>query len=52
MLISLVNIYNLVSFYPYYLSYFNTLIGGIKGAANKGFELTYWGEAMQGRFRT
>lgn len=31
---------------PFYLSYFNQLIGGIKGAYDAGLETTYWGEAV------
>ncbi|MBI3736961.1 glycosyltransferase family 39 protein [Candidatus Sumerlaeota bacterium] len=33
-------------YYPYLLSYFNPLAGGIKGAEERGFEVTYWGEAV------
>ncbi|MBC7287160.1 MAG: hypothetical protein H5T86_03770 [Armatimonadetes bacterium] len=31
-------------FHPYELSYYNALIGGLPGAAARGFEPTYWGE--------
>ncbi|MCX7597702.1 MAG: hypothetical protein N2512_02375 [Armatimonadetes bacterium] len=31
-------------FYPYELSAYNAFIGGLPGAARKGFEPTYWGE--------
>ena len=31
---------------PYYLSYYNYLIGGVNGAFNAGMEVTYWGEAV------
>jgi len=30
--------------HPYHLSYYNALIGGLKGAVRHGFEPTYWGE--------
>ena len=33
-------------FHPYLLSYFNPLVGGLKGAQQLGFETTYWGEAL------
>lgn len=32
--------------HPYLLSYFNPLVGGLSGAAEKGFEVTYWGDAV------
>lgn len=32
--------------HPYYLSYFNPLVGGVAGAEARGFEVTYWGEAV------
>jgi hypothetical protein len=35
----------LLSCQPYYLSYYNSLIGGTRGAAGK-MEVTYWGEAL------
>jgi 4-amino-4-deoxy-L-arabinose transferase-like glycosyltransferase len=31
---------------PFYLSYYNALIGGLKGAQRAGFEVTYWGDAI------
>lgn len=30
------------------LSYFNRLVGGLPGAAERGLEVTYWGEAING----
>ncbi len=33
-------------YYPYFLSYFNPFVGGLPGAEAKGFETTYWGEAV------
>jgi hypothetical protein len=31
---------------PYYLSYYNEVIGGLPGAARAGMEVTYWYDAM------
>jgi len=31
--------------YPYQLSYYNLLIGGVRGAAARGMDVTYWGES-------
>jgi 4-amino-4-deoxy-L-arabinose transferase-like glycosyltransferase len=31
---------------PFFLSYFNPLVGGMRGAAQLGYETTYWGEAL------
>ena len=36
----------LVSYYPFELSYFNSIVGGLPGAEKRGFETTYWGEAL------
>jgi|GEM_PF-966699 len=36
----------LVLYHPFYLSYFNPLVGGLEGAERRGFETTYWGEAL------
>ncbi|MFH1537359.1 MAG: glycosyltransferase family 39 protein [bacterium] len=35
---------------PFYLSYFNELAGGIKGAEERGLEVTYWGEMFTPEF--
>jgi len=35
---------------PYYLSYYNELIGGLPGAARAGMEVTYWYDAMTPAF--
>lgn len=32
--------------HPYYLSYYNALVGGVSGAESLGMELNYWGDAM------
>lgn len=34
------------AYYPYLLSYFNPIVGGLEGAKERGFEVTYWGEAV------
>lgn len=36
----------LISIHPHYLSYFNPIVGGLEGANERGFEVTYWGEAV------
>ena len=38
----------LVRIHPYELSYYNELVGGPRGAWEKGFELTYWYDAFNG----
>lgn len=35
---------------PYYLAYYNGLIGGVRGAERRGLEVTYWGEAFTPEF--
>ncbi len=35
-------VYNIVHFHPYQTSYFNSLVGGIKGANGK-FDIDFWG---------
>ncbi len=36
----------IMRYHPYELSYFNPLVGGLSGAARRGFEVTYWGESL------
>jgi Dolichyl-phosphate-mannose-protein mannosyltransferase len=38
--------FSLVRIHPYELSYYNALIGGPRGAWERGFELTYWYDAF------
>ncbi len=38
----------LVRIHPYELSYYNELIGGPRGAWERGFELSYWYDAFNG----
>jgi len=33
---------NLAAMHPYYLEYYNSLVGGVAGAHRLGFETTYW----------
>ncbi|HUU53900.1 MAG TPA: glycosyltransferase family 39 protein [Armatimonadota bacterium] len=33
--------------HPYQLAYYNSLVGGPKGAAARGFETIYWGQVFQ-----
>lgn len=40
------SIFSLIDAYPYFLSYFNVLIGGVRGAHLLGMESTYWGDAV------
>ena len=35
-----------VTYSPYWLSYYNGLVGGLSGAAALGFEVDYWGESL------
>jgi 4-amino-4-deoxy-L-arabinose transferase-like glycosyltransferase len=39
----------LVRVHPYELSYYNELVGGPRGAWEKGFELSYWYDAFNNR---
>ncbi|MCD5401372.1 glycosyltransferase family 39 protein [candidate division NPL-UPA2 bacterium] len=41
-----INTWPLVSIRPYYLSYYNSLVGGVRGARELGMETTYWGDTM------
>ena len=36
----------LIRIHPYELSYYNELIGGPRGAWERGFELSYWYDAF------
>lgn len=38
--------------HPYGLSYYNALVGGPGGAYERGFETTYWGDALSKNFLT
>ena len=40
------NVWALVKYHPYQLSYYNAVIGGPAGAAKKGFTISYWYEAL------
>ncbi len=40
------NAWPLVAISPYYLSYYNGLVGGVRGARKLGLETTYWGDTM------
>ncbi|OGL51245.1 MAG: hypothetical protein A3C43_07250 [Candidatus Schekmanbacteria bacterium RIFCSPHIGHO2_02_FULL_38_11] len=43
------SIYSLISIHPFELSYYNSFIGGVKGATESGFETTYWNDAFTPR---
>lgn len=36
----------ILRYHPFELSYFNSLVGGLEGAQEQGFEVSYWGEAL------
>ena len=38
---------SIVRYHPYESSYFNELVGGVDGAAARGFETEYWGNPFQ-----
>ncbi|MBU0607839.1 MAG: glycosyltransferase family 39 protein [Armatimonadetes bacterium] len=38
-------VYMTMSVHPFGMSYYNTLIGGLRGAQARGMEPTYWGDA-------
>ena len=46
----LVNVWSLVEYHPYQLSYYNAAIGGPAGAAKNGFTISYWYEALDQTF--
>jgi 4-amino-4-deoxy-L-arabinose transferase-like glycosyltransferase len=35
-----------VHYHPFQLSYYNLLVGGLRGAQRLGFEVTYWGDTI------
>lgn len=41
-----INVWPLVAIHPYYLSYYNGLVGGVRGAKKLGLETTYWGDSL------
>jgi hypothetical protein len=38
--------FGVVSLHPFGLSYYNALVGGLRGAERFGLELTYWGDSV------
>ncbi|MBX3439474.1 MAG: hypothetical protein KF861_18440, partial [Planctomycetaceae bacterium] len=38
--------YGVVTMHPVQLSYYNVLVGGLRGASRLGFETTYWGDSV------
>lgn len=38
----------LAAYHPFQLSYYNLAVGGLRGAERLGFEVTYWGDAVDG----
>ena len=49
LLVIATGLYNGVRFHPFYLSYFNEITGGLEGAQDQGYEVTYWGEAINNK---
>lgn len=46
LLITAEGVFACVRSYPFLLSYFNPVVGGVAGAAERGYEVTYWGDAL------
>ncbi|MEI6127523.1 MAG: hypothetical protein WCQ99_13335, partial [Pseudomonadota bacterium] len=42
--------YQLKRYHPYELSYYNELIGGLRGAYERGMEITYWFDVITPEF--
>ncbi len=40
--------FGLIAYHPYYLSHYSLAVGGLPGAERLGFELTYWGDCVNG----
>ncbi|MGD9855896.1 MAG: ArnT family glycosyltransferase [Planctomycetaceae bacterium] len=38
--------YGTIAMHPVQLSYYNLLVGGLRGASRLGFEVTYWGDSV------
>jgi hypothetical protein len=38
--------YGVIALHPCQLSYYNLLVGGLRGASRLGFEVTYWGDSL------
>ncbi len=38
--------YGTLAMHPVQLSYYNLLVGGLRGASRLGFEVTYWGDSV------
>ncbi len=38
--------YGVIAMHPVQLSYYNLLVGGLRGASRLGFEVTYWGDSV------
>ena len=36
-----------VLIHPYYLDYYNELVGGVAGAVERGYEISWWGEGQR-----
>lgn len=40
-------IIEMAMFYPYYLDYYNMIIGGVRGASKLDYEVSWWGEGQR-----
>lgn len=46
--VSIGGVWSNVRLHPHQIAYFNPLIGGTRGAAERGFDLDYWGGSYRG----
>jgi len=40
-------LWDVIKVFPYYLDYYNQLAGGVKGAVEKNYEFSWWGEGQR-----
>ena len=45
-ILTLLPVWHLYTYFPFHLSYYNRLVGGLPGAERLGLEVTYWGEGV------
>jgi hypothetical protein len=43
---ALITVQGVARYHPYELSYYNALVGGLRGAHRLGFETEYWGDVF------
>ena len=44
------SVYTTATVHPFYMEYYNALVGGAAGAAKMGFETSYWTDAINKKF--